>query len=272
MKYKRRSCFSIPETAMMDFGFGGGFAALPTGLWSCLHVMAGGKGGFINVCWERDAADMSQRTSQVVLKNPSVNAGDIRNTGSIPRSGTCPEGGHGNPLQNSCLENPMYRGAWWAVAHKIAESRTWLKWLSTHRHPRLEHHKVPKGRKKTHRKLTVHPPKGQQMRGWEASSRPRALFISSAETGWALEPWALLTLTRAGIGTKECLHVLCFTRINSFKKSLLTCYNIASVSCSEFLAPRHVGSYLPNQGLNPHSMHWKMKSQPPDYQGSPYID
>ena len=43
-----------------------------------------------------------------------------------------PGGGHGNPLQYSCLENPMARGAWLAMGHRVAESRTWLKWLSTH--------------------------------------------------------------------------------------------------------------------------------------------
>ena len=52
--------------------------------------------------------------SQVVLvvKNPPANAEDIRDAGSIPGSGRSPGGGHGNPLQYSCLENPMDRGAW----------------------------------------------------------------------------------------------------------------------------------------------------------------
>ena len=51
--------------------------------------------------------------SQVVLvvKNPSASAGDIRETGSVPGLGRSPGGGHGNPLQYSCLENPMDRGA-----------------------------------------------------------------------------------------------------------------------------------------------------------------
>ena len=50
--------------------------------------------------------------SQVVLvvKNPPANAGDIRDVGSIPGSGRSPGGEHGNPLQHSCLENPMDRG------------------------------------------------------------------------------------------------------------------------------------------------------------------
>ena len=55
-----------------------------------------------------------KRVSQVVLevKNLPVNARDIRETGSIPGSGRSPGGGHVNPLQYSCLENPMDRGAW----------------------------------------------------------------------------------------------------------------------------------------------------------------
>ena len=68
------------------------------------------------------------RASQValVVKNLSASAGDIRNRGSIPGSGRPSGGGHGNPLQYSCLENPMDRGAWWASAHRVTESRAWL--------------------------------------------------------------------------------------------------------------------------------------------------
>ena len=63
--------------------------------------------------------------SQVVLmvKNSPANAGDVRDTGSIPGSGRFPGGGHGNPLQYSCLENPMDRGAWWAMVHRVAQSQ-----------------------------------------------------------------------------------------------------------------------------------------------------
>ena len=51
---------------------------------------------------------------------------------SIPGLGTFPGKGNGNPLQYSCLENPMERGAWWATVHGTAKSRTRLKWLSMH--------------------------------------------------------------------------------------------------------------------------------------------
>ena len=72
----------------------------------------------------------------VVVKNPPANAGDIRVVGSIPGSGRSPGGGHGNPLQCSCLENPMDRGAWWATVQRVAKSWTWLKQLSMHVPPR----------------------------------------------------------------------------------------------------------------------------------------
>ena len=68
----------------------------------------------------------------LVVKNPPASAGDIRDAGLIPESGRSPAGGHGNPLQYSCLENSMDRGAWRATVHRVAKSRTQLKWLSTH--------------------------------------------------------------------------------------------------------------------------------------------
>ena len=60
----------------------------------------------------------------LVVKNPPANAGDIRDLGSIPGLGGCPGGGHGNPLQYSCLEKPMDRGACWATVHRGANSQT----------------------------------------------------------------------------------------------------------------------------------------------------
>ena len=59
-----------------------------------------------------------------MVKNPSVNARDIRDTGLIPGSGRSPGGGHDNPHQYSCWENPMDRGAWWAMAHGVSKSQT----------------------------------------------------------------------------------------------------------------------------------------------------
>ena len=60
----------------------------------------------------------------LVVKNLPANPGDVRDTGSTLGSGQFPGGGHGNPLQYSCLENPMDRGAWWATIHRVTKSQT----------------------------------------------------------------------------------------------------------------------------------------------------
>ena len=65
-------------------------------------------------------------------KESACNAADTGDMGSIPEWGRFPGGGYGNPLQYSCLENPMDRGAWQATVHRVAQSRTQLKRLSTH--------------------------------------------------------------------------------------------------------------------------------------------
>ena len=62
-----------------------------------------------------------------VVKNLPANTGDIRDMGSIPGSGRPPEGGHANPLQYSCLESPVDRGAWWLQvtgSQYLTKSRT----------------------------------------------------------------------------------------------------------------------------------------------------
>ena len=59
-----------------------------------------------------------------VVKNPPANAGDIRDTGSVLGLGRSPGGEHGNPLQYSCLENPMDRGTWGALVHRVTKSWT----------------------------------------------------------------------------------------------------------------------------------------------------
>ena len=63
-------------------------------------------------------------------KNPPANAGDIRDAGSISGSGRSPGGGHDNPLEYSCLDNPKDRGAWWATVHRVVKNQTRLKQLS----------------------------------------------------------------------------------------------------------------------------------------------
>ena len=73
-------------------------------------------------------------TSQValVVKNPAATEGDTRDSGLIPGLGRFPGGGHGNPLQYSCLDNPLGGGVWRATVHRVTKSRTRLKRLSTH--------------------------------------------------------------------------------------------------------------------------------------------
>ena len=70
--------------------------------WICFKIIAGGKSG----------------------KSLPANAGDTGDAGSVPESGRSSGGGHGNPLQYSCLENPTDRGAWWATVHRITQSWT----------------------------------------------------------------------------------------------------------------------------------------------------
>ena len=65
-------------------------------------------------------------TGGSVVKKLPVSAGDPGVMGSIPRSVRSPGGGNGNPLQYSCLKNPMDRGAWRATVHGIAKSQTQL--------------------------------------------------------------------------------------------------------------------------------------------------
>ena len=86
-----------------------------------------------------------RRVSQIVLaeKNPPANAGNVRDMGSIPGLGRCPGGGHGNPLQYSCLENPMEKGAWQDTVHRVTKSRTRLKRFSSSSSSSIIAHQAP---------------------------------------------------------------------------------------------------------------------------------
>ena len=68
----------------------------------------------------------------LTVKNPPAKSGDIRDASLIPGSRRSPGGGHRNPLQYCCLENPMDREAWQATVHGVVKSWTGLKRLSTH--------------------------------------------------------------------------------------------------------------------------------------------
>ena len=65
-------------------------------------------------------------------KESTCNAGDTKDSCSVPGLGRFPGGEHGNPLQYSYLENPMDNGAWPATVHRVTRSQTWVKRLSTH--------------------------------------------------------------------------------------------------------------------------------------------
>ena len=67
-----------------------------------------------------------------VVKNLPANEGDTGDSVLVPGSGRSPGGGHGNPLQYSCLENPMGRGAWQVTVHRVSKSGTRLKQLFLH--------------------------------------------------------------------------------------------------------------------------------------------
>ena len=66
-----------------------------------------------------------------IVRNLPANTGDTGDSGSIPGSRRSPGGSHGNPLQYSCLENLMDRGAWWATVHGVTKNQTRLKQLSS---------------------------------------------------------------------------------------------------------------------------------------------
>ena len=90
-------------------------------------------------------------------KEPACNAGAARDADLIPRLGRCPGGGRGNPLQYSCLKNPMGRGSWQAPVHRVTKSQTQLKQLSTHKTENKLRIKVPgfiKSSKRIKKQLT----------------------------------------------------------------------------------------------------------------------
>ena len=68
---------------------------------------------------------------ELVVRNLPANVGDVRDPGSVSGLERSPGGEHGNPLQYSCLENPMDRGAWQALVHRVEKSWIQLKQLST---------------------------------------------------------------------------------------------------------------------------------------------
>ena len=93
---------------------------------------------FVTVLWR--ASQGAQWPKKKKKINPPANAGVIGGASSVPKSGRSPGGRNGNPLQYSCLENPMDRGAWWATEPGTPE------WLSTRAHTVLWQENVKGGR------------------------------------------------------------------------------------------------------------------------------
>ena len=80
--------------------------------------------GYSGLILGRVCAGAGASQVALVVKNLPTNTGDARDAGLIPGLGRSPGGGHGSPLQYSCLENPMDRGAWRATAHRVEKSWT----------------------------------------------------------------------------------------------------------------------------------------------------
>ena len=81
-----------------------------------------------SICHRMGVIGVSQVAQ--LAKNLPANAGDVKDVGLIPGSGTSPAGRHGHALHYSGLENPVDRGACRAAVHGVTQSRTWLRWLS----------------------------------------------------------------------------------------------------------------------------------------------
>ena len=110
----------------------------------------------------------------LVVKNPPASTGDVRNVGLIPGLGKSLGEEHGNPLQDSCLENPMDRGAWSATVHGVAKSWTWLKRLGMCTHPHTH------ARAHTHTHAHTHTRARQRILEWKttvAAAIPRVKYI-----------------------------------------------------------------------------------------------
>ena len=120
-------CCSVAQLCLTLWDFPGkntGWVTNPFSRGSSVFV-----GGFFTA----QLPGKPERSSQValVVRNLIAKAGDIRDVGLIPGLRSFPAEGNGNPLQYSCLENPMDRGDWRATVHRVAKSQTQLKRLSS---------------------------------------------------------------------------------------------------------------------------------------------
>ena len=119
-KTPSQKCLLLRVIAHSQY-FSSGFSIFLT--WSIKKLMGNSPQYFYGFGWNINCMLLTllQRASQMalVIKNPTANARDIKDAGLIPGLGRSPGGGHDNPLQYSCLENPMDTGAWRATVHEI---------------------------------------------------------------------------------------------------------------------------------------------------------
>ena len=158
----------------------------------------------------------------------SANAGDVRDVDLIPGLGRSAGGGHGNPLQYSCLENPMKRRAWKATVHRVAKSWSWLKWLSMHAHsyfgfPRWISGKEPASQCRSHRRHQFDPWVGKIP--WSKKWPPTLVFLPGKSYGQrslaCYSPW----------DCKRVRHDLVTNQTTFILLSLLLEYNWFTMLC-----------------------------------------
>ena len=116
-----------------------------------------------------------------MVKNLPANVGDERVAGLIPGSGRLPRVGKGSPLQYSCLENSLERGAWQAV-QSMELQRVRLSWVRAHTHTHAHAHTHTHTHTHTEAALNLHPP------GLETSADKENLFLNSSSEGTNLLP------------------------------------------------------------------------------------
>ena len=112
---------------------------------------------------------------ELVVKNPPVNAGKVRDAGSIPGSGRSPGEGNDNPLQYSCQGNPMNRGAWWAIVHGVTKSWTRLSHFTSLQSTGGASDKDPVCQCRRHKRPSLSPWVGKIP--WRKKWQPTSVFL-----------------------------------------------------------------------------------------------
>ena len=123
--------------------------------------------------------------------------------GSIPGLGRSSGGGHGNPFQDPCLENPMNRGAWQTTVYGLAKSWTWLKWLSTCMQQQTHVHTIQRGTNFCKTKPEI---PGERIRHtWKSGSplnQPTVTIMKESCSNW--NGSSSLPLIRSNLWTESC--------------------------------------------------------------------